>query len=102
VLSFRSSGVFLQRGYFFKDLFIYLMYMSTPLLSSDTQEEGIGSHYRCCELPCGCWELNSEPLEDHSVLSTAEPSLQPPKGAMRLQFLFLVHSLLCSIASSLP
>ena len=29
-----------------KDLFIYLMYMSTLLLSSDTPEEGIGSHHR--------------------------------------------------------
>jgi hypothetical protein len=31
-----------------KDLFLYFMYMSTPLLSSDTPEEGIGigSHHR--------------------------------------------------------
>jgi hypothetical protein len=28
-----------------------------------------------CESPCGCWELNSGPLEDQSVLLTAEPSL---------------------------
>ncbi|GAB1287890.1 Golgi pH regulator [Apodemus speciosus] len=34
-----------------------------------------------CEPPCGCWELNSRPLEEQSVLLTAEPSLQPPKGA---------------------
>jgi hypothetical protein len=26
--------------------FIYFMYISSPLLSSDTPEEGIGSHYR--------------------------------------------------------
>jgi hypothetical protein len=32
--------------YFFKDLFIYFMYMSTLSLSSGTPEEGIGSHYR--------------------------------------------------------
>ena len=31
-----------------------------------------------CELPCGCWELNPGPLEEQSVLLTAEPSLQPP------------------------
>jgi hypothetical protein len=33
---------------FFKKscLFIYFMYMSTLQLSSDTPEEGIGSHYR--------------------------------------------------------
>ena len=30
-----------------------------------------------CEPPCGCWELNSGPLEEQSVLLTAEPSLQP-------------------------
>jgi hypothetical protein len=31
------------------------------------------------EPPCGFWELNSGPLEDQSVLLTAEPSLQPLK-----------------------
>jgi hypothetical protein len=30
-----------------------------------------------CEPPCGCWELNSRPLEEQSVLLTSEPSLQP-------------------------
>ena len=30
----------------FKDLFIYLMYVSTLSVSSDTPEMGIGSHYR--------------------------------------------------------
>lgn len=30
-----------------------------------------------CEPPCGCWELNSETLEEQPVLLTAEPSLQP-------------------------
>ena len=29
-----------------------------------------------CELSCGCWELNSGPLEEQPVLLTAEPSLQ--------------------------
>jgi hypothetical protein len=29
------------------------------------------------EPPCGCWDLNSEPLEEQSVLLTTEPSLQP-------------------------
>jgi hypothetical protein len=30
-----------------------------------------------CELPCGCRDLNSGPLEEQSVLLTAEPSHQP-------------------------
>ena len=29
-----------------------------------------------CELPCWCWELNLDPLEEQSVLLTAEPSFQ--------------------------
>ena len=31
-----------------------------------------------CKSPCGCWELHSGPLEEQSVLLTAEPSFQPP------------------------
>ena len=30
-----------------------------------------------CEPPRGCWEVNSGPLEEQSVLLTTEPSLQP-------------------------
>jgi hypothetical protein len=29
-----------------------------------------------CEPPCGCWDLNSGPSEEQSVLLTTEPSLQ--------------------------
>jgi hypothetical protein len=32
-----------------------------------------------CALSCGCWESNLRPLRDQPVLSTAKPSLQPPK-----------------------
>ena len=30
-----------------------------------------------CEPPCGCWDLNSGPWVEQSVLLTTEPSLQP-------------------------
>ena len=30
-----------------------------------------------CEPSCGCWELNSGPLEEQAMLLTSEPSLQP-------------------------
>ena len=36
-----------------------------------------------CEPPCSCWELNSGPLEEQSVLLTAEPSLQPVSSFVR-------------------
>ena len=32
-----------------------------------------------CEPSCGCWQLNSGPLEEQSVLLTDEPPLQPMK-----------------------
>ena len=32
-----------------------------------------------CEPPCGCWELNSGPLEEQAMLLTTEPSLQPER-----------------------
>ena len=32
------------------------------------------------EPPCGCWDLNSGPSEEQSVLLTTEPSLQPLLG----------------------
>jgi hypothetical protein len=35
-----------------------------------------------CELPCGCCELNPDPLEEQPVLLTTEPSLQPPFGCL--------------------
>jgi hypothetical protein len=37
----RSECLCLSGLYFLKRLFIYFMYRSTPLLSSDTPEEGI-------------------------------------------------------------
>jgi hypothetical protein len=64
--------------FIFADLFIYFMHMGTPLLSLETPEEGI--RLDGCEPPYGCWELNSGPLEEQSVLLTTEPSLQPRAG----------------------
>lgn len=34
-------------------------------------EEGINPIINNCELPCGCCDLNSEPLEDLSHLSSS-------------------------------
>jgi hypothetical protein len=57
------------------DLFNYLFIICKYCLqthqkrSSDLITDG-------CEPPCGCWDLNSGPSEEQSVLLTAEPSLQ--------------------------
>ena len=52
------------------------MYVSTMLVSSDTSEEVIQSHYYH-EVLCGCWKVNLGSLEEQSVLLPTEPSLQP-------------------------
>jgi hypothetical protein len=41
---------------------------------SDPPETGVAD---CCELPCGCWDLNPGLLGEQPVLVTTEPSLQP-------------------------
>jgi hypothetical protein len=48
-----------------------------------------------CEPPCGCWELNSGPLEEQSVLLATEPSLQPCVTVILVVFLnrVLLYSL---------
>ena len=48
-------------------------------MSSDTPEKRVlNLIIDGCEAPYYCWELNSGPLEEQSVLLTAaEPSLQP-------------------------
>ena len=50
------------------------MYGSIISLSSDTEEEDPMTDGS--DPPCGCWELNSEPLEEQPVLLNAEPPLQ--------------------------
>jgi len=37
-----------------------------------------------CGPPCGCWELNSGPLEEQPVLLTTEPSLSPKKTVLTI------------------
>jgi hypothetical protein len=40
-----------------------------------------------CEPPCSCWDLNSGPSEEQSVLLTTEPSLQPAANVLKLSYL---------------
>jgi len=59
-----------------------------------------------CEPPCGCWELNSGPLEEQSLLLTTEPSLQPPvhillKVVHGVQFVLLYTHMCLAISWSM-
>ena len=68
----------MMSSFFFK--FIYYIYSILRILSACMP----AGHKRApdlitdgCEPPCGCWELNSGPLEEQAMLLTSEPSLQP-------------------------
>ena len=50
------------------------MYMSTLSLQTHQERESDLTTYSC-EPPCGCWELNSGPLKEQSVLAISELSL---------------------------
>jgi hypothetical protein len=54
---------------------IYLLYVYECLHTH--QKRASDPFTNGCEPPCGCWELNSGPLEEQLVFFTAELSLQP-------------------------
>jgi len=57
------------------------MYTSYSLLPAG-QKRALDLITDGCEPPCGCWKLNSGPLEEQSVLLPTEPSLQPLSSLM--------------------
>jgi hypothetical protein len=56
---------------------IYLFYVCEYTVAVFRQKRASDLITDGCKPPCGCWELNSGPLEEQSVLLTAEPSHQP-------------------------
>lgn len=56
------------------------MYVCVPCvcLVPTEAKRGCGIHqrYRCCEVPCECWESDLDSLEEQSVLLSTEPPLQ--------------------------
>jgi hypothetical protein len=97
------SSIQTQTGDFFKFylficLFIYFIYVST-LLCHCLQTHQKRTAYPTtdgCEPPCGCWELNnSGPLEEQSLLLTAEPSLQSQTGDLNWEFDLCVCVCVC-------
>ena len=58
-------------------LFIYLVFIDLHECIYAGQKRAPDLIIGGYEPPCGCWELNSGPLEEQPVLLTSEPSLQP-------------------------
>lgn len=49
-----------------------VQYLSMPEEGNESPGTGATDGY---QLPCGCWELNMDPLQKEQVLLTTEPSL---------------------------
>jgi hypothetical protein len=58
---------------------MYALYLHISCMTEDSirQKRALNPAIDDCEPPCGCWELNSGPLEEQSALLTTEPSLHP-------------------------
>ena len=67
-----------RRVLFFKkkNLFIYYIYSILSTCTPAGQKGAPDLITDGCEPPCGCWELNSGPLEELAMLLTTQPSLQ--------------------------
>jgi hypothetical protein len=69
--------------------FCFLMHECSTVYTSEGQKRASDPFLDGCEPPCGCWEFNSGPLEEGTVLLTTEPSLQPPVSTFCL-FVFVL------------
>ena len=63
--------------FFLLKTYLFNIHLYTIAVSDTHQKRISDSIMDGCEPPRGCWELNSGPLEEQSVLLTSEPSLQP-------------------------
>lgn len=63
----------------------FLVFCLLVYLCEGVRAEGVRAWSYSFELLCGFWELNLGPLEEQSVLLTAEPSLQPQTQGFLVQ-----------------
>jgi hypothetical protein len=78
----RESNIFLyKRIFIYLFAFIHYVNCTTGVQCPQRPEEGIQSLRTgirvCCQTTCGYQEWNPGPLDEHPVLPTTEPSLQP-------------------------
>ena len=83
--------IYLLRWFFKKDLFVLCMWVHCCCLQTQ-QKRALDPITDGCEPLCGCWELNSEPLEEQSVLLTTEPFYSPQNLFVCLFVCLFVYS----------
>jgi hypothetical protein len=64
------------------------MYEYPAAYTSTCQKRALDPLIDGCEPPCGCWELNSGPLEEQSVLLTIGISSAPSPPVGFFVFVF--------------
>ena len=76
-----TVSAFVAKGkcYFFKKYLFYYVYNILCACMPEVQKRATELITDGCE-PCGCWKLNSGPLEELAMLLTTAPSLQPYLG----------------------
>jgi hypothetical protein len=63
---------------FFSNVYLFILCIRAHHCSLQTHQKRTSDPITDgCEPPYGCWELNSGPLEEQSMLLTTGPSLQP-------------------------
>jgi hypothetical protein len=64
--------------FFSLKIYLFVLCMCVYCISIQThQKKALDTITDGCKPPCGCWGLNSRPLEKQPVLLTSKPSLQP-------------------------
>lgn len=66
-------------SFFFK-IYLFIMYSALLACMTAGQKRAPDLIIDGFEPMCGCWDLNSGPLEGQPVLLTSELSLQPPRS----------------------
>ena len=77
----RGTGRFF--GFFCFLFYLFIIICKYTVAGFRCTRKGQGG----CEPPCGCWDLNSGPLEEQSVLLPTEPSRQPRNDFYKKPFI---------------
>jgi hypothetical protein len=72
---FSCSRLFFFFLFFLRFIYYYISVHCSCLQTHEKRSSDLITDG--CEPPCGCWDLNSGPSEEQSVLLTAESSPQP-------------------------
>jgi hypothetical protein len=73
-------------------IWLYYAYVYTAAVFR--QKRALDSIIHFCEPLCGCWELNSRPLEKQAVLLTSKPSLQSMNGSFACPYFYVPYECL--------